>query len=112
MYDAAGKDTLEISVASVRPRGMIALYGSASGPTPPFDLARLGPNSLFLTRASLGAYIATTEELRERARLTFAAYKAGQFKLDHITQFALSDAASAHRAIESRTTMGPIVLTA
>jgi len=112
VFDPVGKDTLEISFASVRPRGMLALYGSASGPTPPFDLARLSPNSLFLTRASLGPYIATREELSKRASETFEAYRSGRFRLDNILQFDLTDAVAAHRAIESRATTGPIVLVA
>ncbi len=112
VFDPVGKDTLEISLASVRPRGMLALYGAASGPTPPFDLARLGANSLFLTRASLAPYIATRDELLSRASATFEAYRAGKFKIERITQYPLAEAVAAHRAIESRQTMGPIVLTA
>jgi NADPH:quinone reductase len=112
VFDPVGKDTLEISLASVRPRGMLALYGAASGPTPPFDLARLGANSLFLSRASLAPYIATREELLMRANAAFEAYRTGKFKLERITTFPLAEAAAAHRAIESRNTMGPIVLTA
>lgn len=112
VFDPVGKDTLEISLASVRPRGMLALYGAASGPTPPFDLARLGATSLFLTRASLAPYIATREELLMRANATFEAYRAGKFKIERITQYPLAQAVQAHQAIESRQTMGPIVLTA
>lgn len=112
VFDPVGKDTLEISFASVRPRGMLALYGSASGATPPFDLARLAPQSLFLTRASLGPYIATREELLMRANATFDAYRSGKFKLEQITTFPLTEAVAAHKAIEGRGTTGPIVLVA
>ncbi len=112
VFDPVGKDTLEISLASVRPRGMLAFYGSASGATPHFDLARLAPTSLFLTRASLAPYIATREELLMRANATFDAYRSGKFKLEHITTFPLTEAVAAHKAIEGRGTTGPIVLVA
>jgi NADPH:quinone reductase-like Zn-dependent oxidoreductase len=90
------------------------------GAKPPFILGREGVGvveslGLGVNDFKVGdrvAYTATTAALRERAQSTFAAYRAGHFKLEHITQFSLDRAADAHRAIESRNTIGPIVLTA
>ena len=67
-YDGVGKATFDASLASLRPRGMMVLFGGASGQVPPFDIQRLNQGgSLFLTRPTLGHYIATREELLERA---------------------------------------------
>ena len=73
-YDGVGKATFDASLASLRPRGMMVLFGAASGQVPPFDIQRLNQGgSLFLTRPTLGHYIATREELLERRRLRCSA---------------------------------------
>ena len=69
VYDGVGKATFDASLASLRPRGMMVLFGGASGQVPPFDIQRLNSGgSLFLTRPTLGHYIATREELRVARR--------------------------------------------
>src|SRR5699024_6756276 len=77
-YDGVGKDTFDASLASVRPRGMLVLFGGASGQVPPFDLQRLNSaGSLFVTRPTLFHYIADPEERRLRAGTVFAAVRTG-----------------------------------
>ena len=67
VYDAIGETTFEDSIDALRPRGMMVLYGMASGPAPAYDPQRLQARSLYLTRPGLPSYIATREELLERA---------------------------------------------
>ena len=84
VYDGVGKDTFEASLASLRPRGLMVLYGGASGQVPPFDLQRLNTlGSLFVTRPSLGAYVATPEELRARATELFEWIESGDVQVTH-----------------------------
>src|SRR5690606_32441296 len=68
VYDSVGATTFDKSLNVLRPRGMLVLFGQSSGPVPPFDPQRLNAaGSLFLTRPSLGHYVATPEELQWRA---------------------------------------------
>src|SRR6202453_986807 len=68
VFDGVGKDTFDRGLDALRPRGYMVLYGAASGPVPPFDLQRLNPaGSLFVTRPTLGHYLASREELLWRA---------------------------------------------
>ena len=79
VYDGVGKATFDASLASLRPRGMMVLFGAASGQVPPFDIQRLNQGgSLFLTRPTLGHYIATREELLERAGSVLGDLAAGR----------------------------------
>jgi NADPH2:quinone reductase len=111
VYDAVGKDTFEQSLACLRPRGLLALYGEASGLVPPLDVRQLlTAGSVYLTRTGLGAYAATPEERRQRGAevLSWLARSVLKPRIDRT--FALEDAAEAHRAIESRGTVGKILL--
>lgn len=111
VFDGVGKATFDTSLSVLRPRGMLVAYGAASGPIPPFDLQRLNAGgSLFVTRPSLGHYIATREELEWRAGEVLGALETGQLRLTVGAEFGLSEAAAAHRALESRQTIGSIVL--
>ena len=77
-YDGVGKATFDASLASLRPRGMMVLFGGASGQVPPFDIQRLNAQgSLFLTRPTLGSYTATREELLERGTLRARRHRGG-----------------------------------
>src|SRR5699024_1783309 len=110
-YDGVGKDTFDASLASVRTRGMLVLFGGASGQVPPFDLQRLNrAGSLFVTRPTLAHYTADPEELRYRAGSVFAAARTGALDVRIGARFPLAEAAEAHRALESRATTGKVLL--
>jgi NADPH2:quinone reductase len=106
VYDSVGRTTFDGSLACLRPRGLMVLFGASSGPVPPFDLQRLNQlGSLFNTRPNLAAYIATRDELLARAADVLA----------HLTPtidrvLPLADAAEAHRLLESRATSGKLLL--
>ena len=111
VYDGVGKATFEASLASLRPRGLMALYGGASGQVPPFDLQRLNAlGSLFITRPSIGPYTATREELLWRAGEVFAAIEAGILEIEVHGRFALADAAEAYAQLEARATTGKLLV--
>ena len=111
VYDGVGKTTFDDSLASLRPRGLLCLFGQASGAVPDFDLARLGGSgSLFVTRPSLMHYIAERAELEARAGDVFAALLDGSLKQRMGGCYALGDAAAAHRDLEGRGTTGKLLL--
>jgi NADPH2:quinone reductase len=111
VYDSVGRDTFEGSLASLRPRGLVVLFGQSSGVVPPFDLGRLNAlGSLFVTRPSLAHYTATREELELRAGEVLAAVAAGTLRVRVGARFPLADARRAHEALESRGTTGKVVL--
>lgn len=111
VYDGVGKTTFEKGLNVLRPRGYMVLFGGSSGPVPPFDLAQLSTKgSLYVTRPTLGHYIATTEELRARAKAVFAMISTGKLKLRVERTYKLADAAQAHRDLESRKTTGKLLL--
>src|ERR1700722_1437 len=111
VYDSVGKTTFEKGLNILRPRGMMALYGGSSGPVPPFDLIVLSQKgSLFLTRPTLGHYIATREELMMRASAVFAMMASGKLKLRIEHTYPLAEAQRAHRELEGRKTTGKLLL--
>ena len=110
VYDNVGKTTFDTSLACVCLRGLLALYGQSSGPVPPFDPARLAKMGAFLTRPSLGHYTATREELLWRAGDVLSWVREGKVKIRIDRVLPLRDAAEAHRLLESRKTMGKILL--
>ena len=111
VYDSVGKDTFPASLDCLVPRGMFVTYGNSSGPIPPFAPGILTQKgSLFMTRPSLPAYIATPEELASAARDLFKVVKSGAVKIEVNQTFPLKDAAKAHRALEARRTTGSTVL--
>ncbi|MRH87507.1 zinc-binding dehydrogenase [Nocardia sp. SYP-A9097] len=110
-YDGVGKDTFEASLAAVRIRGMLALYGAASGPVPPFDLQRLNPaGSLFVTRPTLAHYIRNRAELLWRAGDIMNAIADGSLNVRVGASYPLAHAEQAHRDLEGRKTTGSVVL--
>ena len=110
-YDGVGKATFDASLASLRRRGMMALFGAASGAVPPFDPQRLNAGgSLFLTRPTLKHYTATREELLWRSGEVFGAIAAGRLRVSIGGRYPLDDAADAYRALESRATTGKLLL--
>ncbi|SDP33939.1 NADPH2:quinone reductase [Pedococcus dokdonensis] len=110
-YDGVGKATFDASLASLRPRGLMVLFGGASGQVPPFDIQRLNAlGSLFLTRPTLGSYTATREELLERGTSVLRDLAAGRLALEVGGRYPLADAAAAYDDLEARRTTGKLLL--
>ena len=111
IYDGVGASTFDKGLNCLRPRGMMALFGQASGPVPPLDLQIINTRgSLFVTRPSLNHHIATREELMERSNDVLGWIRDGKLKLRLEHEFPLAQAAEAHRALEGRHTTGKILL--
>lgn len=111
VYDAVGAETFEGSLSSLRVRGMLVSFGSASGPVPPLDLFRLNRmGSLGVTSASLRHYTADRDELLQRVRYLFDALTASRLRVEISHRFALRDARTAHQELEARRTSGCAVL--
>jgi NADPH2:quinone reductase len=112
VYDSVGQTTFEKSLGSLRPRGLLALFGQSSGPVPPVDLNILNSRgSLFVTRPSLGHHVATRDELLWRAADVLNWIGAGKLKLRIDRSYPLAEAAQAHRDLEGRHTAGKLLLT-
>ena len=110
-YDGVGKATFEASFSSLRPRGMLALFGGASGQVPPFDLQRLNSGgSLFVTRPTLKHYIADRAELLWRAEEVLGAIADGELQVEIGGRYPLTDAASAYADLEGRHSTGKLLL--
>lgn len=110
VYDGVGATTFDESLASLRPRGVMALYGAASGAVPPFDPMRLTAGSLFLTRPVLKHYTASREELLERAGAVFGWIAEGKLEVRIGGRYSLERAREAHEDLEQRRTTGKLVL--
>jgi len=110
VYDSVARTTFDKSLNCVGLRGVLALFGQSSGPVPPVDPARLAAKGIYLTRPSLGHYTTTREELLWRAGDLFHAVESGSLKIRIDREVALRDAAEAHRALESRSTIGKVLL--
>ncbi|CAN5409415.1 quinone oxidoreductase [soil metagenome] len=111
VYDGVGKSTFEGSLAALRIRGTLALFGAASGQVPPFDLQRLNrAGSLFVTRPTLVHYIATRQELLQRSNDILGAVANGSLIVEIGGRYPLSDAATAYGDLEGRRTMGKLLL--
>lgn len=110
-YDSIGKATFEASLNSLRPFGVLATYGNASGPVEPFSPAILAPKgSLYVTRPTLASHIASRELLDEAATRLINVVESNNVKI-HVNQtYALAQCAEAHRALEARETTGSTVL--
>ncbi len=110
-YDSVGRDSFDLSLRCLRPRGSLVLYGQSSGPVEPFDPQKLAQHgSLFLTRPKLGDYTADRAELLGRAGELFAEVAAGRLRVRVGGRFPLARAGDAHRALESRATTGKLLL--
>ena len=111
VYDSVGLDTFQSSLKCLRPRGLLCLFGQSSGAVPPVDPQILNSaGSVFLTRPSLHHYSASREELLERGAEVYRWMKEGTLSVRIDRTFRLEEAADAHRALESRATMGKILL--
>lgn len=111
VYDGVGAATFDGSLASLRPRGTMVLFGGASGAVPPFDPMRLEAlGSLYLTRPTIRHYAAERAELTWRCGELFDAVVAGTLDVRIGATFPLDDAAGAHRALEGRATTGKVLI--
>ena len=111
VYDSVGKDTWDKSLDCLRPFGLMASFGNASGVVPPFAPGMLGAKgSIYVTRQTLFTHIATREATQAMADDLFAVVTGGQVKIHIEQRFALADVATAHRELEARKTTGSSVL--
>ncbi|MFJ5861379.1 quinone oxidoreductase family protein [Pseudarthrobacter sp. NPDC092439] len=111
VYDGVGKDTFDDSLAALRVRGTLVLFGAASGPVPPVDPQRLNAGgSLFLTRPTLVNYLQDARERRWRSDEIFAAAADGSLKVRIGAKYPLAEAGQAHRDLEGRKTTGKVLL--
>jgi NADPH2:quinone reductase len=111
VYDGVGQATFDDSLAALRPRGMMVLYGAASGPVPPFDPQRLNSGgSLLLTRPTMGHYLADRAELEWRAGELFSWIADGDLDVRIGATYPLGDAARAQEDLAARRTTGKLLL--
>ena len=111
VYDGVGKDTFDMSLDCLQPRGLMVSFGNASGAPEALDLQTLSnKGSLFITRPTLLTYTATTEELRQSSEDLFAKVLGGDVQIKINQRYALADIHNAHRDLESRATTGSTVI--
>ncbi len=111
VYDSVGKDTWDKSLDCLRPFGLMASFGNASGVVPPFAVGTLAAKgSLYVTRQTLFTHIATREATQEMADELFAMVESGKVKIRIERRYPLAEAAQAHRDLEARATSGSSVL--
>ena len=111
VYDGVGKDTLMVSLDSLRPRGLLVSFGNASGPVDKFDVGLLASKgSLYITRPTLGSYVASDADLQANAKDLFGVVASGKVKIEVNQTYPLSDVVQAHRDLASRKTTGSTIL--
>jgi NADPH2:quinone reductase len=110
VYDGIGADTFDDSLAALRPRGSMVLYGAASGQPPPVEIAKLNAASLFLTRPTLANYGTKRSELLERTGDVFGWIAAGELDVRIGARYPLEDAARAQADLAARKTTGKLLL--
>jgi NADPH:quinone reductase len=111
VYDGVGKDTFDISLDCLQPRGLMVSFGNASGAPEPLDLQVLAnKGSLFITRPTMLTYTLTTEELQQSSDDLFARVLSGDVRIEINQRYALTDVQQAHRDLEGRKTTGSTVL--
>ena len=111
VYDGVGKDTFDVSLDCLRPRGLMVSFGNASGSPSPLELQTLSAKgSLFITRPTLFSYVMTTEELRQCLGDVFDRVLGGDVKVEINQRYPLAEVQQAHRDLEGRRTTGSTVL--
>jgi NADPH2:quinone reductase len=111
VFDSVGQDTFEASLHSLRPRGTLVSFGTASGPIPPLDIFRLNEmGSLYVTSAAFHWHLRNREEVLARAADLIDVVLRGAVRIPVNQRYPLADAAQAHRDMESRATTGMSVL--
>jgi NADPH2:quinone reductase len=112
VYDSVGKDTFIKSLDCLRPFGLLANFGNASGKVEPLDLGLLAAKgSLYVSRPTLFTHISSRESTQEMADELFAVVASGKVDIRIDQRFALADVAEAHRSLEARKTTGCTILT-
>jgi NADPH:quinone reductase len=112
VYDSVGKDTWDKSLDCLRPFGLMASFGNASGVVPPFAPGNLGAKgSIYVTRQTLFTHIATRESTQAMADDLFAVVQSGAVKIKIDQTYKIEDVQQAHRDLEARKTTGSTVLT-
>ncbi|MEH6585592.1 MAG: quinone oxidoreductase [Halioglobus sp.] len=111
VYDGVGKDTFELSLSCLRPRGLMVSFGNASGAPEPLDLQMLAANgSLYITRPTMLTYTASAQELRQSSEDLFAKILAGDIRVEINQCYPLAEVQQAHRDLQGRKTTGSTVL--
>lgn len=111
VYDGVGQSTFMTSLDCLKPRGLLVVFGNASGAVTSFDLGLLASKgSLYVTRPTVMTYTAGDEELAESARDVIDIVKSGKVKIPVNQRYALADATQAHRDLERRATTGTTIL--
>lgn len=111
VYDGVGQATFMTSLDCLRPRGLLVVFGNASGPVKSFDLGLLAAKgSLYVTRPTVMTYMADDQELAEASRDLIEIVKSGKVKIPVNQRYKLADVAQAHRDLESRATTGTTIL--
>ncbi len=111
VFDGVGKDTFDVSLDCLRPRGLMVSFGNASGAPAPLDLQVLAQKgSLFITRPTMISYTASPEELQASSDALFTRVLDGSIKIEINQRYALADVQQAHSDLEARRTTGSTVL--
>lgn len=111
VYDGVGRDTFEVSLDCLRPRGLMVSFGNASGAPAPLDLQILAnKGSLFITRPTMLTYTASEAELQQSSEDVFSRVVSGELMVEINQRYALQDVQQAHRDLESRKTSGSTIL--
>jgi len=111
VYDGVGAATINASLDSLAPRGVLASFGNASGPVVNFDLGLLAAKgSLYITRPSLMTYVASDDALQANARDLMDVLANGKVKISINQRYPLEDVQQAHQALEAGKTTGSTVL--
>jgi NADPH:quinone reductase len=111
VFDGVGKNTFKGSIASLKPKGLMASFGNASGPLDPVNVPKdIQPKGLYLTRPSIGQYFTNRKELQAGADEVFDKVKFGKIKIRISKEYSLADAKQAHEDLESRKLTGPAIL--
>ncbi|MDT4892864.1 MAG: NADPH:quinone reductase [Pseudonocardiales bacterium] len=111
VYDGVGRATFDASIAALRRRGMLVVFGAASGPVPPFDVQRLNSaGSLFLTRPTVAHYVADRDELLWRAGEVLSAVADGSLRVQIGSRYPLEQATAAYADLEARRTTGKLLI--
>lgn len=110
VYDSVGKTTFDKSLACLKPRGYMVLFGASSGAVHPFDPLQLSKKSIFLTRPTLGHYVLTRDELLHRTNDLFQWIADGKLQLQIEHVYRLAEAAQAHKDLAARITTGKVLL--
>jgi NADPH2:quinone reductase len=110
VYDSVGKDTWDKSLECLRPFGLMASFGNASGVVPPFEPGLLAAKSLYVTRQTLFTHIATREATQAMADELFEVVTSGKVKIHIEQRYALADVVQAHCDLEARRNTGSSIL--